>query len=129
VLGPRLGKKLPEVRAALAAGEFEELGDGRFRAAGEQLGPDEILGDATGVSVVLDTELDDELVLEGRVNDLVHEINSLRKREGYEITDRIVLTLPQAQADLLEHADRIADEVLAVRVETDSVESPQIAKA
>ena len=79
--------------------------------------------------MLLDTELDDELVLEGRVNDLVHEINSLRKREGYEVTDRIVLTLPQAQADLLEHADRIADEVLAVRVETDSVESPKIAKA
>jgi isoleucyl-tRNA synthetase len=129
LLGPRLGKKLPEVRAALAAGEFEQLGEGRFRAAGEELGPDEVLGAATDVSVVLETELDAELLLEGRVNDLVHEINSLRKREGYEVTDRIVLTLPRAQADLLEHADRIADEVLAVRVETDSVESPRIAKA
>jgi isoleucyl-tRNA synthetase len=129
VLGPRLGKKLPEVRAALAAGEFEDLGGGRYRAAGEELGPDEVLGSGSGISVVLDPELDDELVLEGRVNDLVHEINSLRKREGFEVTDRIVLTLPQSQADLLEHSDRIADEVLAVRIETDSVSSPRITKA
>ena len=30
VLGPRLGKELGAVRAALAAGEFEELGTGAF---------------------------------------------------------------------------------------------------
>jgi isoleucyl-tRNA synthetase len=129
VLGPRLGKKLPEVRAALETGEYEDLGDGRYRAAGEELGPDDVLGSGSGISVVLDTELDDALRLEGRVNDLVHEINSLRKREGYEVTDRIVLTLPQSDAALLEHEERIKDEVLAVRIETDSVESPQIAKA
>ena len=37
-LGPKLGKELGAVRAALQAGEFEELGDGRFRAAGHELG-------------------------------------------------------------------------------------------
>ena len=37
VLGPKLGKALGDVRAALAAGEFDDLGDGRFRAAGHEL--------------------------------------------------------------------------------------------
>ncbi len=39
VLGPRLGKELGAVRAALEAGEFEELDGGGFRAAGHELGP------------------------------------------------------------------------------------------
>jgi hypothetical protein len=56
-------------------------------------------------------------------------VNTLRKNEGLELTDRIVLTLPQSHADVLEHEDWIKRETLAVRVETDSVESPQIAKA
>ena len=38
-LGPKLGKELGAVRAALQAGEFEELGGGRFRVAGHELGP------------------------------------------------------------------------------------------
>ena len=34
VLGPKLGKELGAVRAALAAGEFEQLDDGGFRVLG-----------------------------------------------------------------------------------------------
>ena len=43
VLGPRLGAALREVRAALAEGRFEQLDGGRFRVAGHELGPDEVL--------------------------------------------------------------------------------------
>ncbi|MBA3717709.1 MAG: hypothetical protein H0W87_05740, partial [Actinobacteria bacterium] len=82
-----------------------------------------------GLTVALDTRLDPELELEGRVLDLIHHVNTLRKQEGLELTDRIVLTLPAEQADVLEHADWIKRETLAVRIETDSVASPQIAKA
>jgi isoleucyl-tRNA synthetase len=129
VLGPRLGARLRDVQRALQAGEFEELPDGRYIAAGEELGADEVLRSGGGVSVVFDSDLDDELLLEGRVLDLIHHVNTLRKQEGLELTDRIVLTLPQAQADVLEHEEWIKRETLAVRVETDSVEAPQIAKA
>ena len=48
VLGPKLGKELGAVRAALQAGDFEELADGRFRAAGHELGPDEVLVERAG---------------------------------------------------------------------------------
>ena len=76
VLGPKLGKELGAVRAALQAGEFEELGDGRFRAAGHELGAGRGArraggqgrlgrrGDA-GVTVAIDTAVDEELALEG----------------------------------------------------------------
>src|SRR5207237_6665362 len=42
VLGPKLGPALPEVRAALAEGRFEELAGGRFRVDGHVLEPDEV---------------------------------------------------------------------------------------
>jgi isoleucyl-tRNA synthetase len=139
-LGPKLGRELGAVRAALEAGEFEQLDGGRFRVAGHELEPEEVLVERRGLegwsvaaqdglTVALDTRLDPELELEGRVLDLIHLVNSLRKQQGYELTDRIVLTLPQADADVLEHEDWIKRDTLAVRVETDSVESPQIARA
>jgi isoleucyl-tRNA synthetase len=140
VLGPKLGNELGAVRAALEAGDFEQLDGGTFRAAGHELEPEQVLVERRGqegwsvaaqgeITVALDTRLDPELELEGRVLDLIHHVNTLRKQEGYELTDRIVLTLPQSHADVLAHENWIKRETLAVEINVDSVESPQIAKA
>ena len=130
-LGPRLGKELRTVQQALQAGDFEDLGDGRFRAAGHELEPDEVLVErggrdgwsvaaAEGVTVALDTALDDELVLEGRGFDLIRLVNSMRKEQGLELTDRIVLTVPATDSELAErHGDWIRSEVLAVEIRVD----------
>jgi isoleucyl-tRNA synthetase len=131
VLGPRLGKELRTVQHALQAGEFEELDGGHFRAAGYDLAPDEVIverggreGSAVastdGVTVSLDTTLDDDLLLEGRGYDLIRQVNSLRREEGYDLTDRILLTLPKTESELVErHGDWIKDEVLAVEIRLD----------
>jgi isoleucyl-tRNA synthetase len=139
VLGPKLGKALGPLREALAAGEFEELPEGRFRAAGHELAPDEVLVERRGrpgwavaaedgVTVALDTEVDAELELEGRVFDLIHRLNAMRKEAGLELTDRIVVTLPERESELLAHEERIKDEVLAVEIRTDGVSEPQISR-
>jgi isoleucyl-tRNA synthetase len=140
VLGPKLGTELGAVRAALAAGDFEQLDGGGFRVLGHDLGAEEVLVERSGksgwsvasdegVTVALDTTVDPELELEGRVYDLIHTLNSMRKEQGLELTDRIAVTLPAADADLVElHADWIKAEVLAVSLETDGVEQPLIAK-
>jgi isoleucyl-tRNA synthetase len=129
------------VRAALQAGEFEELGDGRFRAAGHELEPDEVLVERRGLegwavaaddglTVALDTAVDPELELEGRVFDLIHKLNSMRKEAGLELTDRINVTLPRELAELVEqHRDWIAREVLAVGIEVGDVDEPELTKA
>jgi len=127
VLGPKLGKELGVVRSALQAGDFEELSDGGIRVAGHDLTRDEVLVEregkdgwavaaSDGLTVALDLHLDDELVRAGRVYDLIHAVNSLRKQTGLELTDRIALTIPQSDADLLEHEEWIARETLAVSV-------------
>ena len=140
VLGPKLGKELAPVRAALEAGEFEELENGRLRVNGHELSPEEVLVERrgkegwavageNGLTVALDLALDEELELEGRVRELVHRINTMRKDAGLELTDRIVLTLPGAESDLLAHEDWIKQETLAVRIETADGPEPAIAKA
>jgi isoleucyl-tRNA synthetase len=140
VLGPKLGKELGPVRAALEAGDFDELDGGRFRVGAHELGPDEVLVERTGkegwavasadgVTVALDTALDPELELEARVLDLIHQINSMRKEQGLELTDRIRITLPAAQSGLLQHEDWIKQETLAVEIATDGGSAePEIAK-
>jgi isoleucyl-tRNA synthetase len=133
LLGPKLGSKLGAVRAALEAGDFEELPGGGFRAAGHELSPEEVLVErrgkegwavaaSDGVTVALDLELDSDLLLRGRVYDLIHTVNSMRKEAGLELTDRIRLTMPETNRDLLEHRDWIARETLAVSVEAAGAE-------
>ena len=58
---------------------------------------------------------------EGRAYDLIHTLNALRKERGLELTDRIVVTLPTADADLADrHGDWIKAETLAVELRVDS---------
>jgi isoleucyl-tRNA synthetase len=140
LLGPKLGKELGPVRQALAAGEWEQLEDGGVRVNGYELGPDEVLverspregwalAEAGGVTVALSTDLDDELLLEGRVLNLIHLVNTKRRDAGLALTDRITLALPESDAELLRHADWIKDDVLATEIRTDSVAEPQIERA
>ena len=141
LLGPKLGAGLRDVRDALARGEFDELGGGRFRVGEHELAPDEVLVERTGkegwavvsadgVTVALDTALDPELQLEALVLDLIHQINAMRREQGLELTDRIRITLPATQSELLQHEDWIKQETLAVEIETDGGSAePRIAKA
>jgi isoleucyl-tRNA synthetase len=127
VLGPRLGRELAAVREALETGEWEALDGGGFLAAGHELGPDDVLVERTGqegfavasengVTVSLDTTLDDDLLLEGAVLDLIHRVNSMRREAGLELTDRIVLTVPP-ELGLERHYDWIKAETLADRIQ------------
>ena len=141
VLGPRLGRKLPALRAALKAGDYEQLDDGDVLVAGERLAPGDVIraerlelvgwaiAEDDGISVAFDVELDDELRTEGRVHDLVHELNIKRKQQGLMLTDRIAVTLPERDADLIVHGDWIRAEVLAREIAVDgTISAPVIAK-
>jgi isoleucyl-tRNA synthetase len=139
VLGPKLGRELGAVREALREGSFEELGDGRFRAAGHELEPNEVLVERAGkegwavaaedgVTVALDTHVDEELERERRVYELIRHVNALRKESGLELSDRIALTIPARDADLLAaHAEWIRAETLATSVDARG-DTPAIAK-
>src|SRR5581483_4507874 len=73
-----------------------------------------------GADTVLDTEVDEELRLEGAARELVRQVNDLRKKAGLSVDDRIELrwdaggTVARA---FEAHRDWIAREVLARSVE------------
>ncbi len=127
VLGPKLGKDLGAVRAALQAGAFEDLGDGRFRVGDRELGPDEVLVTprrAGGVGRRLRAGPDrrDRHDARRRARTRGPRVRPDARRErdaqgsGLELTDRIRLSIPED--DLLAFADRIKQETLAVSVES-----------
>jgi isoleucyl-tRNA synthetase len=147
-LGPRVGKLMPEIQAALQSSDgatvqraFDD--DGRYRielAGGDtvDVGPDEVEVRATshaelalaqdgGYAVALDTTLDDELRREGTARELARKLNDLRKASGFDISDRVRVTV-WADNPLLDaarhHAQWIADEVLAVDWKVEEDEPP-----
>ncbi len=138
-LGPRFGKRMPQVAAAVEAldpvhvarvmGEGGEVGinvDGDEHA----LGPDELtlalqplegyeVEAEAGHAVALQLELDDELRREGLAREIVHAVQNARKAAGLEITDRIELALggdPELIEAAREHEPYLAGEVLATAV-------------
>ena len=82
-LGKRLRERMKPVAAAARAGQFEALGDGRVRVAGELLAADEFSWRSLareGVAVVLDLAVDEALAREGLARDLNRAVQDLRKR-------------------------------------------------
>jgi isoleucyl-tRNA synthetase len=139
VLGPRFGKRMPQVAAAIGAldaarvattlAEGGEVGIA-IDGVDHTLGPDDLtlalqplegyeVEAEAGHAVALQLELDDELRREGLAREIVHAVQIARKDAGLEITDRIDLTLG-GDPDLIDaartHQDYLAGEVLATSV-------------
>jgi isoleucyl-tRNA synthetase len=137
-LGPRFGKQMPQVAAAIAA-----LDPSRLRAGGRaginvegqehQLGPDDVqlvLQPLDGYqversgthAVALNLELDDALRREGLAREVVHAVQAARKDAGLNVEDRIALTLggdEELLAATRAHEDYVAGETLATSVAYD----------
>jgi isoleucyl-tRNA synthetase len=134
-LGPRLGKRVNEVKAALAQADGSALQhqletEGSIEVAGERLTADDVevraarheafgLAEEGGWAVALDLELDDDLRREGLARELVRSLNDLRKEIGLAVSDRVAVTIEAGDgvAEAVDaHGDYIAGEVLAVEL-------------
>ena len=139
-LGPRFGKSMPQVAAAVAAldpghvAEVVESGgeigisiegkDHTLVAEDLLLSMEPLEGyqveAESGHAVALALELDDELIREGLAREIVHAVQNARKDAGLEITDRISLSLAGDQ-ELLDaaaaHEGYVTGEVLARSIE------------
>ena len=135
-LGPKLGKGMGKVMAALAREDARTL-VGRVRAgasaevAGVTLGPDDLdvrTSDKPGYAVAADsalmvavaTEVTTALAQEGMARELVHRIQGMRRDAGFDISDRIVIYYegPPAVTKVIEAQARyIQQETLSERLE------------
>jgi isoleucyl-tRNA synthetase len=79
--------------------------------------------DESGYAVGLDTRLTPELELEGLARELVHRVQNMRKKAGFEISDRIVIYWQgweRLQEVFAAHGDYVRAETLANEI----VQSP-----
>lgn len=144
VLGKRLGKKVNDVRIALqklnetpeqVTQLLQKLNAKReVNVAGVTLahqdllierGPkdERLIATEEGVTVLLDTRLDESLILEGLSREVVNRIQKLRKDSHLNVSDRIRLGIAASGklADAINiHKDYIAQETLATELETDA---------
>lgn len=132
VAGPRLGKDVQKVIKAVKTGNYTVADDGTVTADGIELIDGEFSRKLVAVDpentaeipggdglVVLDTTVTPELEAEGWAADRVRGVQDARKASGFDVSDRITLTLSvpeekKAWAD--EHTETIAGEVLATSV-------------
>ncbi len=138
-LGPRVGKKMKAVKAALAAadgaellGELQETERVSIDVDGEtlELTPEEIAvsvearegfaaaSGATGV-VVLHTELSEDLIEEGLFREVLNRVQTFRKELDLDYADRIQLALegsPRILAAIRPRLDELKRECLATEV-------------
>jgi isoleucyl-tRNA synthetase len=130
VIGPRHGKAVGAVMAAARAGDWDLNADGTVRVGEITLQPDEFELTARGrpghevaedgdLLVALDTEIDDALAAEGLAREVGHRLQAMRKAAGYEISDRIRVSIggdAGALARLELHRESLAGEVLATEL-------------
>lgn len=138
LLGPRIGKRVQALRAAMAtvggADAAADLAAGRPVVVALEDGPVELGADEVelrvraqpgfavsrdGAEVVaLDLALDDHLRRRGLAREVIRNIQDLRKSSGFEVSDWIHLHLVGLD-DLTPQFDAIAREVLARSVSTE----------
>jgi isoleucyl-tRNA synthetase len=138
-LGPRFGKAMPQVAAAVAALDADHaagaLREGRpvgifLDGHDHDLHGDDlqlVMAPLDGYqleregshAVALDLKLDDSLRREGLAREVVHAVQNARREAGLDIADRIELTLggdEELLAAARAHERYVAGEVLAVAV-------------
>jgi isoleucyl-tRNA synthetase len=142
-LGPRFGKAMKEVAAAMAAMSqddimlFEQEGGFELTAAGQKYRleltdveiisediPGWLVANEGRLTVALDITVTEELRNEGIAREFINRIQNLRKESGFEVTDKITVLIEDhdmIREAVTTHAAYIGAQTLAieVRVEAD----------
>ena len=141
-VGPKYGKQLGAIRQHLdgldgnaAMDELESAGSLKFMAGDVQveLTKDDLLIEMSqkpgyvseadnAMTVVLDTNLTEELVEEGFVYEVISKIQTMRKDAGFEVMDHIRVSIchnEKIAGIVQKNRDIIATKVLADAIETD----------
>tara|TARA_B100001115_G_scaffold183137_1_gene181115 strand:- start:4963 stop:8358 length:3396 start_codon:yes stop_codon:yes gene_type:complete len=138
-LGPRFGKQMKQVAAAIRdfdqaqISDLENQGAIELELEGEKLTielndveihtediPGWLVMSENKLTVALDIHIDEELKLEGIARELVNRIQNLRKDSGLEVTDRIQVQLQRQE--MLERALSENESYVKAEVLADSIE-------
>ncbi len=150
-LGKKLGKKMKPVAAAVRElsttqiSDFEKSGELQIDLDDEQsitLTTEDVeiarhglkgwsVETEKGVTVALDTELDEALTREGLARELVNRIQNMRKEANFELTDRIDMFLEgdeEMKTSVQSMNDYVRSETLAENIEYGPAEESDFTK-
>ena len=135
VMGKKYGKLMKDVAAKMNSlsqdeiAQFEQSGNYTFDLQGEPVSvdvadveiisedmPGWLVSNEGNLTVALEVDLTDELKREGMARELINRIQNLRKETGFEITDRIIVTVQpneEAVAAIDSFGEFIKNQVLA----------------
>ena len=128
IVGKKLGGRFAEINNLAKSGQFTLLSDNTVQVSDIILEADEYeirydkLEDTQGdiitqedLIIMIDTTITAELKLEGYARELVRSIQEARKSSGYQVTDRITLSISGFEADQIisKFGSYIATETLA----------------
>ena len=135
VMGKKYGKLMKDVAAKMNSlnqdeiAQFEQSGNYTFDLQGTPISvdvadveiisedmPGWLVSNEGNLTVALEVDLTDELKREGMARELINRIQNLRKETGFEITDRIIVTVsPNEEATAAIHSfgEFIKNQVLA----------------
>jgi isoleucyl-tRNA synthetase len=138
-LGAKFGRQMKEISTAIAALTQDDINrferDGKYtlnlQSGDVELLPDDVeilLDDIRGqlvasegaLTVALDVTVSDELRREGIARELVNRIQNIRKDMGFDVTDKINVTIeqnPDVEAALADFGDYIAGQTLSRNIE------------
>lgn len=137
-LGPRYGKQMKGITAAIAAfsqhdiATFEHRGSWQLTVEGinVELTPEDmeimsedipgwLVANEGKLTVALDVTLTTELIQEGIAREFINRIQNLRKESGFDVTDKISIEIQKHDA-IFEainiHKDYIANQTLAQNI-------------
>lgn len=142
-LGRRAGPLMKKVQAAilslpsdaLKSGSYDLQIDGKsFPITAEDVLIDRTVKEGTiaategAITIALDTTLDESLKLEGLAREIVNKVNTQRRNQGFEVTDRIKMVIdstPYVHECFDKHGEYIKGEVLATEVKFEETEGEQ----
>lgn len=142
-LGRRAGPLMKKVQAAILAlpsdalegGSYDLEIDGEvFPITAEDVLINRTVKEGTiaategAITIALDTTLDEALKLEGLAREIVNKVNTQRRNQGFEVTDRIKMVIdstPYVHECFEKHGDYIKGEVLATEVKFEETKGEQ----
>lgn len=81
------------------------------------------------ITVALDTHLTPELISIGIAREAVNKINTMRKEQGFDISDRIYVTMKSSneiKQAVIEHESYISNEILALSITFEECEGTEV---
>ena len=138
-VGPKYGKMLGGIKAALdnlegnaAMDELNATDALKLDINGQEVTlfredlliesaqmPGYVSENDNGITVVMDTNLSEELLEEGFVREIISKVQTMRKEAGFEVMDKIAVSYEgteKAEKVFADNASTIADETLALEV-------------